>query len=94
MFCGQLHFEDSDAPFGEHGGTNYRPDGTPTKVGHWMLLVRGRCMVFLPGNVTSYDEGTARYGGKQSKLKHKQSHFKPYDGIRIYMLNDSKTGRC
>lgn len=40
----------------------------------------------------SFDEGTAKYGGKMSKLKHRQSRFKPYDGIRVYMLNDSETG--
>ena len=89
---GQLHFEDSLAPFGEDGGTNYRPDGTPTKVGAWMEMVRARCMVYLPGNKMSFDEGTARYGGRMSRLKHKQSRYKPYDGIRVYMLNDSNTG--
>ena len=89
----QLHFEDSLAPFGDDGAArNYRPDGTPTKVGAWMLLVKGRCMVFLPGNRMSFDEGTARYNGRMSRLKHKQSRYKPYDGIRIYMLNDSATG--
>lgn len=88
----KLHFEDSTAPFGEQGGINYRPDGTPTKVGMWMLLVRQRCMVFLPGNNLSYDEATARYGGRMTRMKHKQSRYKPYDGIRIYMLNDSATG--
>lgn len=88
----QLHFEDSNAPSGESGGINYRPDGTPTKVGLWMFMVRGRCLVYLPGNSCSYDEGTARYNGSMSKLKHRQSWFKPYDGFRIYMLNDSTTG--
>ena len=80
------------APCGENGGTDYRPDGTPTKVGLWMLLVQGRCKVYLPGNWVSYDEGTARYNGRMSHLKHRQSRYKPYDGIRIYMLNDSLTG--
>ena len=92
MCCGQLHFEDSFAPRGTNGGgTDYRPDGTPTKVGLWMLMVRGRCMCYLPGNYMSYDEGTAKYGGRMTRYKHRQQH-KPYDGIRIYMLNDSLTG--
>lgn len=89
---GQLHFEDSLAPFGDDGGKNYRPDGSPTKVGMWMEMVRCRCMVYLPGNKMSFDEATARYGGRMSRLKHKQSRYKPYDGIRVYMLNDSETG--
>ena len=49
-------------------------------------------MVFLPGNRMSFDEGTTRYNGRMPRLKHKQSRYKPYDGIRIYMLNDSATG--
>lgn len=88
----QLHFEDSDTPLGESGGINYRPDGTPTKVGLWMLMVQDRCLIYLPGNKCAYDEGTARYNGKMSRLKHRQNSFKPYDGFRIYMLNDSTTG--
>jgi len=80
------------APRGHLGGTDYRPDGTPTKVGLWMLLVRAQCMIYLPGNLFSFDEGTAKYGGRMTSLKHKQSRYKPYDGIRIYMLNDSITG--
>ena len=86
---GKLHFEDSWAPQGEK---DYRPDGTPTKVGLWMEMVRERCMQYLPGNNVSFDEGTAKYSGRMSKLKHKQSRYKPYDGIRVYMLNDSATG--
>ena len=27
-----------------------------------------------------------------TKYKHRQS-FKPYDGIRVYMLNDSEAGK-
>ena len=49
-------------------------------------------MNYIPGENLSYDEGTAKYTGKFSKLKHRQNHCKPYDGIRVYMLNDSKTG--
>ena len=56
------------------------------------MMVRLVCMKYLPGNKMSYDEGTARYCGRMTHLKHKQSRYKPYDGIRIYMLNDSKTG--
>ena len=89
-----MHFEDSDAPLGENGGINYRPDGTPTKVGRWMLMVNEQCKIYLPGNKFAFDEGTARYNGRMSKLKHRQSWYKPYDGIRVYMLNDSKTGSC
>ena len=88
----QLHFEDSSEPLGETGGTNYRPDGTPTKVGLWMQMVQQRCLSYLPGNNMSYDEGTACYNGKNTKMKHRQSRYKPYDGIRVYMLNDSVTG--
>ena len=76
------------------GGVNYRPDDTPTKVGMWILLVQDRCLVYLPDNKFSYDEGTAKYSGRMSLLKHKQPRFKPYDGIRVYMLNDSTTGIC
>ena len=81
-------------PFGRFGGTNYRPDGTPTKVGLWLSMVRLACMIYLPGNKMSYDEGTAKYTGKMTRMKHRQSRYKPYDGIRIYMLNDSRTGLC
>lgn len=49
-------------------------------------------MQYLPGNEMSYDEGTAKYCGRMTKYKHKQSRYKPYDGIRVYMLNDSRTG--
>lgn len=58
-----------------------------------MLKVNDRCRIYLPGNKCSFDEGTARYNGKMSRLKHRQSWYKPYDGIRIYMLNDSRTGK-
>ena len=83
------------APFGDErsGARNYRPDGSPTKVGAWMLLINDRCMVFMPGNKMGFDEDTARYNGRMIKLKHRQSRYKPYDGIRIYMLNDSQTGK-
>ena len=57
-----------------------------------MLVVNKRCGVYIPGNWMSYDEGTARYNGRMSKYKHRQSWYKPYDGIRVYMLNDSLTG--
>ena len=88
----QLHLEDSDNPYGRGGGVNYRPDGAPTKVGQWMYLVQQRCMSYLPSNNMSYDEGTARYSGRMCRYKHRQSRYKPYDGIRIYMLNESRTG--
>ena len=81
-------------PLGEFGGTNYRPDGTPTKIGLWLMMVRLVCMQYLSDNKMSYDEGTAKYCGRMTHLKHKQSRYEPYDGIRIYMLNDSKTGLC
>ena len=47
----------------------------------------------MPGNKMGFDEDTARYNGRMIKLKHRQSRYKPYDGIRIYMLNDSQTGK-
>ena len=88
----QLHLEDSANPCGINGGVNFRPDGSPTKVGLWLRLVQQRCLSYLPGNDMSYDEGTAKYNGRMTKYKHRQSWFKPYDDIRVYMLNDSETG--
>ena len=58
-----------------------------------MLMVQTKCMQYIPDANMSFDEGTARYNGKFSKLKHRQSRYKPYDGIRVYMLNDSETGK-
>eukprot|EP01051_Picozoa_sp_SAG22_P041013 SAG22_NODE_22441_length_198_cov_75.555556_1_plen_40_part_01 len=37
-----------------------------------------------PGGVT-----TAKYNGRMTVLKHLQSKYKPYDGIRVYALNGS-----
>ena len=47
--------------------------------------------MFIPEISLSYDEATAKYGGRMTYLKHLQSKYKPYDGIRIYSLNGSKT---
>ena len=55
-------------------------------------MVQAKCMEYIPGENMSYDEGTARYSGKYSKLKYRQNHCKSYDVIRVYMLNDSTTG--
>lgn len=92
-FLRQLHFEDNSDPRGNkfEGSTDYRPNGVP-KVGLLLEFFRRRCMLFLPESDMSYDEATAKYGGKMTKLKHVQSRYKPYDGIRIYSLNGSKTG--
>lgn len=40
----------------------------------------------------SFDEATAKYAARMMKLKHLQSNYKPYDGIRLYSLNGSNTG--
>jgi len=92
-FLRQLHFEDAADPTGskwEHS-LNYRPNGVP-KVGLYMEHYRRRCCLFIPEEDMSFDEATAKYGGRMTHLKHLQSKFKPYDGIRVYSLNGSKTG--
>ena len=89
----QLHFEDSADPRGEkfEGSTDFRPNGVP-KVGQLLELFRRRALLFMPEENASYDEATAKYGGSMTKLKHVQTRYKPYDGIRLYCLNGSKTG--
>ena len=84
-FMRQLHFEDSSDPCGKkfEGSTDYRPNGVP-KVGLLLELFRRRCCLFRPEESASYDEATAKYGGRMTKLKHLQSKYKPYDGIRLY----------
>eukprot|EP01052_Picozoa_sp_SAG31_P025912 SAG31_NODE_2308_length_5966_cov_3.586330_1_plen_384_part_10 len=82
QFLAALHCEDSGDPV--------RPNGVP-KVGQLMELLRVRCNSFVPEECLSYDEATAKYGGRMSGLKHLQSKYKPYDGIRVYCLNGSKT---
>ena len=91
-FSRQLHFEDANDPTGskwEHS-VNYRPNGVP-KVGLYAEMYRRRCCLFMPERDLSFDEATARYGGRMTNLKHLQSKYKPYDGIRVYSLNGSKT---
>ena len=92
-FLRQLHFEDSMDVRGEkyEGSVDYRPNGVP-KVGLLLEMFRTRCMLFRPESSLSYDEATAKYGGRMTKLKHLQSKYKPYDGVRIYSLNGSKSG--
>ena len=92
-FLRQLHFEDSTDPFGKkyEYSTNYRPNFVP-KMGLMMEHYRRRCCLFIPENNFSYDEATAKYTGRMTHLKHLQSKYKPYDGVRIYSLNGSKTG--
>ena len=94
-FLRQLHFEDSGDPWGKKfpHSVNYRPNGVP-KVGLMQEMFRRRCVLFVPEVEMSYDEATAQYGGRMTTLKHLQSSYKPYDGIRIYCLNGSKTGYC
>ena len=94
-FLRQLHFEDAGDPTGtkwEHS-QNYRPNGVP-KVGLLMEYFRRRCVLFHPEKDLSFDGATAKYGGRMTNLKHLhlQSKYKPYDDIRIYSLNGSKTG--
>ena len=92
-FLRQLHFEDSSDPFGVkyEYSTNYRPNLVP-KCGLLLEHFRRRCCLFIPERNLSYDEATAKYTGRMTKLKHLQSKYKPYDGVRIYSLNGSKTG--
>ena len=92
-FLRQLHFEDADDVRGEKfaGSVDYRPNLVP-KVGLLLECCRRRCVLFRPGRDLSYDEATARYGGRMTKLKHLQSKYKPYDGVRIYSLNESTSG--
>ena len=91
-FMRQLHFEDNADPRGLKfvGSVDYRPNGVP-KVGLLLELGRRRYLLFMPEDDTSYDEATAKYGGSMTKLKHLQTKYKPYDGIRVYCLNGSKT---
>ena len=92
-FLRQVHFEDAIDPFGKRfsHSINYRPNNVP-KVGLLMELFRQRCVLFRPEHNMSFDEATAKYGGRMTHLKHLQSKYKPYDGIRIYSLNGSKSG--
>ena len=92
-FLRQLHWEDSTDPLGKkyEYSTNYRPNGVP-KVGLLLEHFRQRCVLFIPERNLSFDEATAKYTGRMTKLKHLQSKYKPYDGIRLYSLNGSKTG--
>ena len=92
-FLQQVHFEDSADPHGKKfpHSTNYRPNLVP-KVGLLIEKFRRRCVLFCPEEDLSFDEATAKYGGRMTHMKHLQSKYKPYDGIRIYSLNGSKTG--
>ena len=62
------------------------------KCGLFMEHYRRRCVLFCPEPELSYDEATARYGDIMTHLKHLQSKYKPYDGVRIYSLNGFKIG--
>lgn len=93
-FLRQVHWEDSADPTGlkfPAVSTDYRPNGVP-KVGLLLSSFRRRCVLFRPERILSFDEATAKYGGRMTHLKHLQSKYKPYDGIRIYSLNGAKTG--
>ena len=92
-FLRQLHYEDSTDPKGTRYdySVNYRPNGVP-KCGLMMEHFRRRSCLFRPEPDMSFDEATAKYSGRMTKLKHLQSKYKPYDGIRLYSLNGSKTG--
>ena len=92
-FLRQLHFEDAVDPHGKRysHSINFRPNGVP-KVGLFAERYRCRCVLFRPERDMSFDEATAKYGGRMTHLKHLQSKYKPYDGIRIYSLNGSKSG--
>ena len=94
-FLRQLHWEDSTDPYGKkyEYSTNYRPNGVP-KVGLLLEYFRRRCCLFIPERHLSFDEATAKYTGRMTKMKHLQSKYKSYDGIRLYSLNGSKTGYC
>ena len=92
-FLRQLHFEDGQDPFGERypHSINYRPNGVP-KVGLYAEKFRRQCVLFRPSKDLSFDEATAKYGGRMTRLKHLQTRYKPYDGIRVYSLNASDSG--
>ena len=82
-FMSQLYFEDSSNPTGRYSHSmNYRPNGV-TKVGLFMYKFNRRCVLFIPERDLSFDEATAKYGGRMTYLKHLQSKYKPYDGIRF-----------
>lgn len=92
-FLRQLHYEDSTDPKGKRYdySVNFRPNGVP-KCGLLLEHFRRRSCLFRPETDLSFDEATAKYAGRMTKLKHLQSKYKPYDGIRLYSLNGSKTG--
>ena len=89
-FQRQLHYEDSVDPCGKGYGQDYRPNSVP-KVGLLLELARRRYLLIIVEDNMSYDEATAEYGGTMTFLKHLQSKYKPYDGVRIYCVNGSKT---
>ena len=92
-FLRQLHFEDGQDPFGKRypHSVNFRPNGVP-KVGLYAEKFRRQCVLFRPYRDLSFDEATAKYGGRMTRLKHLQTRYKPYDGIRLYSLNSSDSG--
>ena len=73
-FLQQVHFEDSLDPRGKKfpHPTNYRPNGVP-KVGLLLEKFRRRCVLFCPEEDLSFDEVTAKYGGRMTRMKHLQS---------------------
>ena len=92
-FLRQLHFEDAVDPHGRKypHSVDFRPNGVP-KVGLYAEKFRRRCILFRPDRDLSFDEATAKYGGRMTYLKHIQTRYKPYDGIRVYSLNSSTSG--
>jgi len=79
-----LHCEDPTVP---------TPSGTVRKVGPLLAMFKERCnVVYIPTRDISYDEATAEFGGRTTKLKHLQSRYKPFDGIRIYCTAEASTG--
>ena len=83
-FLSSLHCEDQAAP--------RRPDHNPVpKMGMLLEKFRLHCVRRMEmGENASVDEATAKCNSRFTTMKHKQSHFKPCDGIRVYCLNDSK----
>lgn len=85
LFLSALHFEACGDGKPDRGDTNV------PKVGKLLELFRRNCESFFPEANLDIDEATAKYGGRMTRLKHLQSKYKPYDGIRIYCVNGSRT---
>ena len=66
-FLRQLHFEDGQDPYGAkyRHSVNFRPNGVP-KVGLYTEKFRRQCVLFRPSRDLSFDDATAKYGGRMT----------------------------